>query len=109
MFQSVVLPLRIHRVEPRSRQRRRVAELLTTVGLAEDIMDRHPQVLSGGQRQRVALARAIAGGPDALVLDEPTSALDVSVQAMVLELLVELQRRMALSYLSSLMISASSA
>jgi oligopeptide transport system ATP-binding protein len=99
VFQSVALPLSVHRIEPRARQRRRVGELLEMVGLSAAIMDRHPHVLSGGQRQRVALARAIAGGPDALVLDEPTSALDVSVQAMVLELLADLQRRLSLSYL----------
>ena len=99
VFQSVALPLGVHRIVPRARQRRRVGELLEMVGLSAAIMDRHPHVLSGGQRQRVALARAIAGGPDVLVLDEPTSALDVSVQAMVLELLADLQRRLSLSYL----------
>ena len=99
VFQSVALPLAIHRIEPRAGLRRRVGELLETVGLSAEIMDRHPHVLSGGQRQRVALARAIASAPDALVLDEPTSALDVSVQAMVLELLAGLQQRLSMSYL----------
>jgi len=99
IFQSVALPLAVHRLVPRRRRRERVAELLGLVGLSSDIMDRNPYVLSGGQRQRVALARAIAAEPDALVLDEPTSALDVSVQARVLELLSDLHRRFSLSYL----------
>ena len=99
IFQSVALPLRVHGLVPRGRQRARVAELLDMVGLAPALMDRHPQVLSGGQRQRAALARAIAAEPQVLVLDEPTSALDVSVQARVLELLAELRGRLSLSYL----------
>ncbi len=99
IFQSIALPLRVHGLVPRARQRERVAELLDMVGLAPALLDRHPQVLSGGQRQRVALARAIAAEPQALVLDEPTSALDVSVQARVLELLSELRTKLALSYL----------
>jgi oligopeptide transport system ATP-binding protein len=99
IFDSVSLPLSVHGLRPRRQRRQRVAELLALVDLPPDMMDRHPYVLSGGQRQRVALARAIAAEPDMLVLDEPTSALDVSVQARVIELLVDLQRRLSLSYL----------
>jgi oligopeptide transport system ATP-binding protein len=99
ILQSLALPLAVHHVVPRSARRHRAAELLDMVGLSEAMLDRTPHTLSGGQRQRVALARAIAAGPDLLVLDEPTSALDVSVQARVLDLLVTLQERLALTYL----------
>ena len=99
IFQSVSLPLAVHDLVARPHRRARVAELLETVGLPPDCMDRHPRVLSGGQRQRVALARALAAEPDAIVLDEPTSALDVSVQARILGLLEDLQQRHRLSYI----------
>jgi oligopeptide/dipeptide ABC transporter ATP-binding protein len=96
--QSVELPLAVHGLRPRRQRGERVAELLDTVGLAADFMTRYPENLSGGQRQRVALARALAAEPDLLVLDEPTSALDVSVQAKVLALLVDMQKRFDLAY-----------
>ena len=92
-------PLRLHLDLPRAERAARVRELVEMVGLTATHLDRYPHELSGGQRQRIGIARAIAVSPDIVLLDEPTSSLDVSVRGQILDLLLELQRRLNLAYL----------
>ncbi len=91
-------PLDVHTKQNRKTKQDRVQELLDMVGLNPDFVNRYPHEFSGGQRQRIGIARALALNPEFVVCDEPISSLDVSIQAQVVNLLEELQKRLGLTY-----------
>ena len=97
--QILALPFRIHTQMPKRQFREKIVELLEKVELSPDYLYKSPPSIGGGEKQMVAIARAIAAEPSLIILDEPTSALDVSVQAKIINKLIDLQKEMHLTYL----------
>ncbi|MDD3554055.1 MAG: ATP-binding cassette domain-containing protein [Deltaproteobacteria bacterium] len=99
VFQTLSEPFVVHGLCGRAELQTRVEELMAEVGLTANLIRRYPHEFSGGQRQRIGLARALATRPSLIVADEPTSALDVSIQAQIINLLLDLHERYRLSFL----------
>jgi len=97
--QILALPFRIHTQTPKRQFREKMVELLEKVELSPDYLYKPPSSIGGGEKQMVSIARAMASNPSLIILDEPTSALDVSVQAKIINKLIDLQKEMHLSYL----------
>lgn len=99
IYDSIAEPLSIHKICNKNEKKERIFELIETVNLNEELLFRYPHELSGGQIQRVVIARILSLNPKFIVADEPTSMLDVSVQAQILNLLKDLQKKYGISYL----------